>query len=169
MSDTEYIKLKVGENLIHSLVSNLALFRSLVRTPTRSTSGLNKPPRWESWRRATASGLVFQWPPSGTRPLQTSPASSRKVYYFLISVSLRFLFDGRRINDDETPKALKMEHVSQDIPSASFFVFHSFLSCRTTSSRFTRSRPEGQSNRQCLYQSKSYRERKHLSIYFYDI
>ena len=25
--------------------------------------------------------------------------------------SLRFLFDGRRINDDETPKALEMEQV----------------------------------------------------------
>ena len=28
---------------------------------------------------------------------------------FLHLVILRFLFDGRRINDDETPKALEME------------------------------------------------------------
>ena len=27
----------------------------------------------------------------------------------LISFNCRFLFDGRRINDDETPKALEME------------------------------------------------------------
>ena len=27
--------------------------------------------------------------------------------------SLRFLFDGRRINDDETPKALEMEQVGE--------------------------------------------------------
>ena len=27
--------------------------------------------------------------------------------------SVRFLFDGRRINDDETPKALEMEQVRQ--------------------------------------------------------
>ena len=29
--------------------------------------------------------------------------------------SLRFLFDGRRINDDETPKALEMEQVGFNI------------------------------------------------------
>ena len=36
--------------------------------------------------------------------------------------SLRFLFDGRRINDDETPKALEMEQVEKD-PSSSVTLF----------------------------------------------
>ena len=35
--------------------------------------------------------------------------------------SLRFLFDGRRINDDETPKALEMEQVGIGP--------HSFVKC----------------------------------------
>ena len=41
------------------------------------------------------------------------------LFYFL-----RFLFDGRRINDDETPKALEMEQVSQVVQSFLSNSFH---------------------------------------------
>merc|ERR1712126_422986 len=55
-----------------------------VKIPTKSTSESNKPLRW----------------------------ANSKSYSERVGVpvtSLRFLFDGRRINDDETPKALEME------------------------------------------------------------
>ena len=47
-----------------------------------------------------------------------------KRYFQKVGVpvtSLRFLFDGRRINDDETPKALEMEQVGIEP--------HSFVKC----------------------------------------
>ena len=61
--------------------------------------------------------------------------------------SLRFLFDGRRINDDETPKALEMEQVGIEITFILWSILISALvsdsSClRMMSSRCTRSKPE---------------------------
>ena len=44
--------------------------------------------------------------------MSTSMAKLKKSYAERVGApvtSLRFLFDGRRINDDETPKALEME------------------------------------------------------------
>ena len=44
--------------------------------------------------------------------MSTNMAKLKKSYSERVGVpvsSLRFLFDGRRINDDETPKALEME------------------------------------------------------------
>ena len=44
--------------------------------------------------------------------MSTSMAKLKKSYAERVGVpvsSLRFLFDGKRINDDETPKALEME------------------------------------------------------------
>ena len=57
--------------------------------------------------------------------------------------SLRFLFDGRRINDDETPKALEMEQddvIEVKLPSPFDLLSPpSHLRC-------TRSRPAGPSS-----------------------
>ena len=48
--------------------------------------------------------------------MSTNMGKLKKSYAERVGVpvsSLRFLFDGRRINDDETPKALEMEQVTQ--------------------------------------------------------
>ena len=85
MGDTEYIKLKVvGKS------SGFILIKIY----------------WKSFTGQDSNEIHF-------RVKQTTQMGKlKKSYSERVGVpvtSLRFLFDGRRINDDETPKALEME------------------------------------------------------------
>ena len=83
--DTEYIKLKVvGQD------SNEIHFR------VKQTTQMGKLKKSYSERVSTLKDLCL---------IMLSLQVGVPV------TSLRFLFDGRRINDDETPKALEMEQV----------------------------------------------------------
>ena len=86
MGDTEYIKLKVVGKLLFILSSSLVI--DFIITGQDSNE------------------IHF-------RVKQTTQMGKlKKSYSERVGVpvtSLRFLFDGRRINDDETPKALEME------------------------------------------------------------
>ena len=95
MGDTEYIKLKFVGNL--KLIFILCTFL-------------------ESLISEFSSAIAFIGQDSNEihfRVKQTTQMGKlKKSYSERVGVpvtSLRFLFDGRRINDDETPKALEME------------------------------------------------------------
>jgi len=85
MGDTEYIKLKVvGQD------SNEIHFR------VKQTTQMGKLKKSYSERVGV--------------PVTSLRFVTSKKYRFLFFIIVRgFLFDGRRINDDETPKALEME------------------------------------------------------------
>ena len=62
------------------------------------------------WQRPTQQTQWQQQPDH--EEMTTQMGKLKKSYSERVGVpisSLRFLFDGRRINDDETPKALEME------------------------------------------------------------
>ena len=97
MGDTEYIKLKVVGKLKLKLIFILCTFL-------------------ESLISEFSSAIAFIGQDSNEihfRVKQTTQMGKlKKSYSERVGVpvtSLRFLFDGRRINDDETPKALEME------------------------------------------------------------
>ena len=97
MGDTEYIKLKVVGKLKLKLIFILCTFL-------------------ESLISEFSSAIAFIGQDSNEihfRVKQTTQMGKLKISYServgVPVTSLRFLFDGRRINDDETPKALEME------------------------------------------------------------
>ena len=92
--ETEYIKLKVvgqDSNEIHFRVKQTTQMGKLKKSYSERVGVPVTSLRWVSTKKNA-------W------------ISCFTPFYVLSSVSLpRFLFDGRRINDDETPKALEME------------------------------------------------------------
>ena len=93
--ETEYIKLKVvGQD------SNEIHFR------VKQTTQMGKLKKSYS-ERVGVPVTSLRWVYSTKKTLKKSDFT---LFYILsISALHRFLFDGRRINDDETPKALEME------------------------------------------------------------
>jgi hypothetical protein len=67
--------------------------------------------------------------------------------------SLRFLFDGRRINDDETPKALEMEQddVIEVFDSHHLKMIYNDLLPRCTRSRLGGTLPRQQNASQAIF------------------
>ena len=93
--ETEYIKLKVvgqDSNEIHFRVKQTTQMGKLKKSYSERVGVPVTSLRWVSISTKTIGILCFT------------------LFYTLSSVAMhRFLFDGRRINDDETPKALEME------------------------------------------------------------
>ena len=93
--ETEYIKLKVvgqDSNEIHFRVKQTTQMGKLKKSYSERVGVPVTSLRWVSISAKTTWILCFT------------------LFYILSSVYMsRFLFDGRRINDDETPKALEME------------------------------------------------------------
>ena len=93
--ETEYIKLKVvgqDSNEIHFRVKQTTQMGKLKKSYSERVGVPVTSLRWASISSKTTWISCFT------------------LFYMLSSVSMRrFLFDGRRINDDETPKALEME------------------------------------------------------------
>ena len=103
MSDTEYIKLKV-----HLTIVCLFHFPHSWFLPGCRPGLQRNPLQGEADHPDGQAQEVLQR--EGRRPRHLPPV--RTVFHpcvVFMSMISSFLFDGRRINDDETPKALEME------------------------------------------------------------
>ena len=103
MSDTEYIKLKV-----HLVKTCFFLIPHSSFSPGCRPGFQRDPLQGEADDPDGQAQEVLQR--EGRRPRHLPPV--RTIFHLCLvfmSMISSFLFDGRRINDDETPKALEME------------------------------------------------------------